>query len=92
MKLSSLYQKTGLGISIINGFAKECGGDFDMRYEGNKAVMLLRIPAATPPDDRFYSSNFEFFNRGVPDLLELAMAQVVNFFGGDQHTVTEKSK
>lgn len=85
-------QGSGFGLHIIKSFAKECNGDANLRFEGKKAVLIMKIPAAHPLPTELNAPEFTTYDDGGPDFLEIAMKQVVNFSGDGQQAVTKESK
>ncbi len=92
LSMDFLCRGTGLGVHIIRNFAKECNGDVDLHFEGKKAVLIMKIPAVKPKPGELHAPVMSIFDDGRQNFPELAMKQVVNFFGDGQRAVTEKSK
>ena len=77
------FQHLGFGIPIIKRFAENCGGEFYMEDMNGKMAVGVRIPEYIAPSGepvKFESGGYVFYNTGIPDIVELKMLEVVNFF------------
>lgn len=78
------YQRRGYGIPIIKRFAEMSAGSFDMSDENGRVVVTLTFPAAASvsgAEVRLEAPAFSFYDTGIPDITELKMREVVDFFG-----------
>lgn len=78
------FQRVGLGIPIIKCFVEECGGTFSMEDKNNKVILEIKIPQYIPHftgELSLESPGRSYFKTGIPDLVEIKMNDVVNFFG-----------
>lgn len=77
------YQKSGVGLAVIERFVNECGGRLAISEEGGRYVLTLTFAAADNAADtvRFEAPVQAQYDTGVPDLLELCMAKVAEVFG-----------
>lgn len=79
------FQRVGLGIPIIKRFAKECGGTFSMEERNGKVVIEIKIPQYIPPEHTELilesPGKGSCYKTGVPDLIDVKMNDVINFFG-----------
>lgn len=79
-----VFQRIGLGIPIIKSFVKECDGVFSMEDKDNKVVLEIKIPQYIPHNISeciLESPGRAAYKTGIPDLIEIKMNDVVNFFG-----------
>ncbi len=78
------YQRLGFGVPIIERFARASGGRFSMNDENGRVVVTLTLPAAPAEygsEIRLNSPSFTDYSTGVPELAEIMMREVVQFFG-----------
>lgn len=79
-----VFQRVGLGIPIVKCFVEECDGIFSMEDKDNKVVLEIKIPQYIPyHDDKLIleSPGRTYYKTGIPDLVEVKMNDVINFFG-----------
>lgn len=83
------FQRLGYGIPIIKRFAQVCGGRFDMREENGRVIVTLMLPPA-PGDPSctvtLRSPELSFYSTGTPDIMDIMMMEVVQFFGEKTNT------
>lgn len=78
------FQRVGLGIPIIKRFAKKCDGTFSMEEMNGKVIIELKIPQYIPEEPTeliLESPGRNHYKTGVPDLIDVKMNDVINFFG-----------
>lgn len=78
------HLRVGYGIPIIEKFAAESGGRVIKRERDGAYTLIVMIPAAKPDSDsvlHFDNSEFFFYSTGIPDIIEIKMMEVIDFFG-----------
>lgn len=78
------YQRLGYGIPIIKRFAEESGGVFSMSDNGGRVTVSVVLPAAPADPDSGVTLRqppAPAYATGVPDIVEIKMREVAEFFG-----------
>lgn len=78
------YQRMGFGIPIIKRFAEESGGQFLMTDNSGKVTVKVTLPAAAKDSGsgvRLGKPIFPSYDTGIPDILDIKMREVAEFFG-----------
>lgn len=80
------HQRLGYGIPIIKRFAEMAGGSFVFKEENGQVVTAVKLPVIKPKAAKngigvLKSSQYEYFKTEIPDILELKMQEVNDFFG-----------
>ncbi len=78
-----IFQRAGLGIPIIKTFVEECQGIFSMEDKDGKVVLEIKIPQYIPHQTGeclLESPGRVIYKTGIPDLVDIKMNEVVNFF------------
>lgn len=78
------YQRQGYGIPLIKRFAQEAHGNFEINDENGRVTVTLTLPAADSAKDgsvRFEVPDFAAYKTDIPDIVELKMREVAEFFG-----------
>lgn len=78
------FQRLGFGIPIIRKFSQSSGGVFSMTEEDGKVIVTLTLPAAPAEHGSVIRLNSPSLTRYItetPDLMEVMMREVVQFFG-----------
>ncbi len=76
-------QHFGLGIPIIRKFAEKSKGFFSIEEHNGKVVVEVKIPQYIQTnEDILYieSPGYSFYKTDVPDLIEVKMNEIINFF------------
>lgn len=79
------HQRLGYGIPIIERFAKMCGGGYSFEEKEGKVRLMIELPAVDFADvekgvGAVNSSHFVHYDTGIPDIVELKMAEVNDLF------------
>lgn len=78
------YQRAGYGIPIIKRFAERSRGKLTISDENGKKRVKLTLPCVSEDfgsEVRLENSMFTNYKTGIPDMLEMKMREVVEFFG-----------
>lgn len=85
---NSGFYRLGFGLKIIKRFAEHAGGEYIENISENLANIGVLIPAIIPainvPDDgelTLENGSDERYETGIPDLLDIKMREIVDFFG-----------
>ena len=79
-------QRIGCGIPIIKRFAEETGGLFNMEETNGIMTVTLRIPIIVSEKTGellLEQSEYTYYDTGIPDIVDLKMFEVVDFFGNN---------
>ena len=81
---NSGFFRLGFGMKIIKLFAEQAGGEYIENFTENRANIGVLIPAlGISADGEFTLENgyVERYDTGIPDLLDVKMQEIVDFFG-----------
>lgn len=79
-------QRIGCGIPIIKRFAEETGGSFGMEEKNGTMTVTLKLPIIVNEKTGemvLEQSEYTYYNTGIPDIVDLKMFEVVDFFVGN---------
>ncbi len=77
-------QRIGCGIPIIKRFAEETGGSFEMKENNGTMTVTLKLPIIVNEKNSelvLEQSEYVYYDTGIPDIVDLKMFEVVDFFG-----------
>lgn len=77
------YQRVGFGIPIIKRFAEETGGSFFLDTLGKIVKLGIKLPeadASAMRGLRVEECGYTHYDTGIPDIIDVKMHEVVNFF------------
>lgn len=77
-------QRIGCGIPIIKRFAEETGGSFGMEEKNGIMTVTLKLPIIVTEKTGemvLEQSEYAYYDTGIPDIVDLKMFEVVDFFG-----------
>lgn len=79
-------QRVGYGIPIIKRFAELSGGTFELSEANGQFTATIELPLVGEEtlkrmQQQFSSSEFIFYDTGIPDIVDLKMLEVVGLFG-----------
>ncbi len=80
---NSGFFRLGFGLKIIKHFAEQAGGEYIENISEDRANIGVLIPTTTVSDDgefTFECDNADRYDTGIPDLLEVKMQEIVDFF------------
>lgn len=81
---NSGFYRLGFGMKIVKLFAEQAGGEYIENISENWANIGVLIPAlGISADGEFTLENgyVERYDTGIPDLLDVKMQEIVDFFG-----------
>lgn len=79
-------QRIGCGIPIIKRFAEETGGLFNMEEKKGIMTVTLKLPIILNENNSemvLEQSEYAYYDTGIPDIVDLKMFEVVDFFGNN---------
>lgn len=82
--LNFACQRIGCGIPIIKRFAEESGGSFNMEEKNGTMIVTLKLPIIVNEKNSellLEQSEYAYYDTGIPDIVDLKMFEVVDFFG-----------
>ena len=82
--LNFACQRIGCGIPIIKRFAEESGGSFNMEEKSGTMTVTIKLPIIVNENNSellLEQSEYAYYDTGIPDIVDLKMFEVVDFFG-----------
>ena len=83
-RFNSGFYRLGFGLKIIKHFAEQAGGEYIESISEKWANIGVLIPALNVADDEEFTlenGEVERYDTGIPDLLDVKMWEIVDFFG-----------